>query len=54
MTTNLYREHPLWKDHGVFWRCRHGHTMGPCWRCGVHHPLRWLRHLWSHHWSSLA
>lgn len=29
-----------------FGRCKHGHTLGhPCWRCGVFHPMRWVRHM---------
>lgn len=33
---------------GSFNRCRHGYTgfKGVCWRCGLFHPLRFLRDLW--------
>lgn len=40
---------PFMIDSGTFWRCRHGRTQlgAPCWRCGLFHPVRWLRHLWA-------
>lgn len=44
MTTNHYGDHPFMIDSGTFWRCRHGSApRGECWRCGVWHPVRFLR-----------
>lgn len=36
-------------DSGTFWRCDHGYTRfaGHCWRCGIWHPIRFLRRLLS-------
>lgn len=45
---NLYRNTPFMISHGIFGRCRHGHPHGlPCWRCGLRHPIRYIRHVWS-------
>ena len=43
--TNLYRgSHPLFLHSGRFWRCRHGSTLiYSCWRCGVFHPVAYLK-----------
>jgi len=43
---NLYGEQvPLMIDSGRFGRCRHHHThWNPCWRCGMFHPLSFLKH----------
>lgn len=40
---------PLMINSGTFGRCRHGCThFVPCWRCGLFHPLAFIRHaLWS-------
>lgn len=44
--TNLYGDTPFMVSSGLYGRCRHGRTWFiPCWRCGVFHPLAWLRHL---------
>ena len=47
---NLYEPHVFMIDSGTFWRCRHG-KMGhhsPCRRCGIKHPLQFLKHWWHH------
>ena len=48
MSTNLYsRPGRVLIDSGTFWRCRHGYTQlyGHCWRCGLLHPVRFVRRL---------
>ncbi|AFU88220.1 hypothetical protein CcrColossus_gp350 [Caulobacter phage CcrColossus] len=45
--SNLYGGNvPFMVNSGTFGRCKHGHTRYmPCWRCGVWHPIKFLRHL---------
>lgn len=46
MGNNLYEPpYILMIDSGTFWRCDHGYThfKGHCWRCGVRHPIRFLK-----------
>lgn len=39
---------PFMVNSGEFWRCRHGHTQfNACFRCGIWHPVRWLRHVFA-------
>ena len=45
MSRNLYRPHVFMIDSGTFWRCSHGSTgWYACWRCGLFHPLQFIRH----------
>ena len=48
MSNNLYSPHPMMINSGTFWRCRHGGTgWKPCWKCGVLHPIKFLKHIWN-------
>jgi hypothetical protein len=48
MSDNLYEPHPAMIDSGTFWRCAHGSTgWYACWRCGLWHPFRFLKHLFE-------
>lgn len=49
---NLYSGRVVYYERGSFGRCRHGHTLGiPCWRCGLLHPIKFIRHLIREIWS---
>jgi hypothetical protein len=47
---NLYEPHSFMAGYGEFWRCRHGKMdhHGPCRRCGIKHPLRFIAHCWNY------
>ena len=48
MQKNLYESHPTMINSGTFWRCSHGSTgYYTCWRCGLWHPIKFLRHLFT-------
>ena len=39
-----------WWSGGRFIRCKHGYTKlseDACWRCGLAHPIRFIRHWWG-------
>lgn len=48
MKKNLYEPHPFMIDSGTFWRCEHGSTgWYACFRCGLWHPIKFVRHLFQ-------